>query len=783
MTRQEETRAVIAPRAGGSPWPGALSRESLVVSAALIALLLVFFYDIVFLGKTLRVSNMMATALPTGHYRYPGGFPKFMPVFDDTPAVLEEPYQEFKERSLRHGILPLWNPHQAGGYPFLAGMQSSALFIPEAVLYALPQPWGWDAYLLFRLYLAGIFTYWLMRSLGFAGLPSFVAAFAYMFSGPMLAHVTNVTVNADVLLPLLLFLIERMLSSERKRYVVLVAFTVFQIIAGGHPEHAFLVLLSGVIFLAFRVGSPEVAGRRARRLGRGLASFAGGIGLSAVLLIPFLEYAFREAWHVHARGVGSESEFLFHVITLVFPWYYSRELVGYAGWTVNTWPGGWLGFLVVWLSLYAILARDKSRASYPFVFIFLLYALKVFGFPPVNWIGRLPVLDQIKFQLNATQNVGFGAAVLSGIAMAAIARGRSELPRLFLVLALMTAGIAGLWAFQRPVNAPLDFLALPVLLLAAVSAGAILLVRGVIRAPAFAGLLSVLLFVELFALVPRERTPRAETYLVPPYVRFLRSDPSVFRVYGIDGCLFPNTATAFGLYDVGLYEGLFVKRFARYVHALVDPRFFGEQSFNAFRAEVVDPGSPFLDLLNLKYFIVPATASIRTERRRALSLEQVYDGEVKILERTRALPRAFIRHRADHVPDGESALRALRSGYDVRRGVILEGEPSGSHPKGSPLEDGSRVEEQDFGVNTKSFRVRMTNEGFLVVGDVYYPGWKADLDGRRTNLLRANYLFQAVHVPAGEHRVRIDYEPWSFRAGLVLSLLTFALLLFWARRR
>jgi uncharacterized membrane protein YfhO len=76
----------------------------------------------------------------------------------------------------------------------------------------------------------------------------------------------------------------------------------------------------------------------------------------------------------------------------------------------------------------------------------------------------------------------------------------------------------------------------------------------------------------------------------------------------------------------------------------------------------------------------------------------------------------------------------------------------------------------------------MEHEGFVVVGDVDDPGWRASVDGGKVDLLRANYLFQAVHVPAGEHVVRIEFAPLSVRAGLVLSLLTLASLLAWAAR-
>jgi uncharacterized membrane protein YfhO len=60
----------------------------------------------------------------------------------------------------------------------------------------------------------------------------------------------------------------------------------------------------------------------------------------------------------------------------------------------------------------------------------------------------------------------------------------------------------------------------------------------------------------------------------------------------------------------------------------------------------------------------------------------------------------------------------------------------------------------------------------LVLTDIYYPGWKAFLDGRRVPLERVNYLLRGVAVPAGEHRVELRYEPTSFRLGWMISLAT-----------
>jgi uncharacterized membrane protein YfhO len=61
--------------------------------------------------------------------------------------------------------------------------------------------------------------------------------------------------------------------------------------------------------------------------------------------------------------------------------------------------------------------------------------------------------------------------------------------------------------------------------------------------------------------------------------------------------------------------------------------------------------------------------------------------------------------------------------------------------------------------------------GYLVLLDTFYPGWVATIDGQETSIYRANYLARAIFLPAGEHRVRFEYRPSSFKWGLWLLLL------------
>jgi len=57
--------------------------------------------------------------------------------------------------------------------------------------------------------------------------------------------------------------------------------------------------------------------------------------------------------------------------------------------------------------------------------------------------------------------------------------------------------------------------------------------------------------------------------------------------------------------------------------------------------------------------------------------------------------------------------------------------------------------------------VDSTEPGVLVLHDLYYPGWIAEVDGKPVPLLRANVLFRAVEVSEGHHRVVFSYAPFS----------------------
>ena len=75
--------------------------------------------------------------------------------------------------------------------------------------------------------------------------------------------------------------------------------------------------------------------------------------------------------------------------------------------------------------------------------------------------------------------------------------------------------------------------------------------------------------------------------------------------------------------------------------------------------------------------------------------------------------------------------------------------------------------------------VDMADSGFVVLSDVYYPGWNAFVDGQPSPVYRANYLFRAVEVGPGSHRVEYIYQPRSFWIGVGVTVLTALVLVVW----
>jgi hypothetical protein len=85
-----------------------------------------------------------------------------------------------------------------------------------------------------------------------------------------------------------------------------------------------------------------------------------------------------------------------------------------------------------------------------------------------------------------------------------------------------------------------------------------------------------------------------------------------------------------------------------------------------------------------------------------------------------------------------------------------------------------RVSITSFRPNRLKLHAELKRPAFVVLSEVFYPGWEAVVDQRPAPLLRANYILRAIPVPAGTHAIDVRFRSRTFQWGLVVSLLALA---------
>ncbi len=88
-----------------------------------------------------------------------------------------------------------------------------------------------------------------------------------------------------------------------------------------------------------------------------------------------------------------------------------------------------------------------------------------------------------------------------------------------------------------------------------------------------------------------------------------------------------------------------------------------------------------------------------------------------------------------------------------------------------------QVEKIEYGPNRVHIETSQNEEGFLVLLDTCFPGWKVEVDGKPEHIRRANYFYRGARLAPGSHQIEFSYEPVGLRMGVTISGVTFMLLL------
>jgi hypothetical protein len=655
------------------------------------------------------------------------------------------------------GEVPLWNPYNNGGLPFIADTQAAVFYPPRLLTIALCSisGTGWTYHALelemtFHVLLYTLTMYALVRRMTGNVFAAFVAAVVGGYGGYVSGYppLQLALLEAGIWLPLAVLGVFEAVSSERLRWhwLALTGTTLGLSWMAGHPQTSFFLTYLLLAYYAYRLYRYRL---NWRYFVIGAVLFGGiAVGTVAVTLFPGVEYLLRTSRSdlgFDAKGHGFPFQ---DIAQMLFPG------------VVSLFSPLYIGLTGLMLVVVAVWQRTSETLFWLVVAVFAL-VLSV-GEQSALYHTLYNVLPGLRFfrgQERAAYLAANSFAILAGMGAAAL------LPELARRLRLVSGGLLVfctglasivfvLWLNNRDTYA----VAIGSMAFSAIIAAALCwLVPQAARSSAWRPLLALLLVFELFSVnMDAERNydslpPDAQLQRNPLLDIPLADQEQPFRVDGLR-VLGGNYGSLYGLADIQGISPLFLTD----VQQIIEYGLPDEIAWELFSVRYV-----FSDWEALN---VPGEALAEGEDER---------GEVKLHRLTAQRPYALLMYDAVVVEDDAAARELLAdSAFNPRETVILARDPyidlSGNYPEGAGATV-TRYEPEALTViaNTPVPAV-------LSLAHVDYPGWYATVNGEPVEILRAYGGLSAVVVPSGESTIELVFNPLTYRVGAILSLVTWS---------
>jgi hypothetical protein len=220
----------------------------------------------------------------------------------------------------------------------------------------------------------------------------------------------------------------------------------------------------------------------------------------------------------------------------------------------------------------------------------------------------------------------------------------------------------------------------------------------------------------------------------------------------------------YGVQDINGFNSLQPRRYTDYLFGpKVDDVSYGILD----NPGLLRPESPILNALNVRYVLVPSNLYAQM----GPNFRQVYENrQVRVYENTQAYPRAYFADTVRAETDQQAVLRTVTAnGFDGQRLALVEAPQAPALPPPASASARADATITEYRANQITLTTSTAEQRFLVLSEMYFPGWHALIDGAETPIYRSNYLFRGIVVPAGQHTVTFVYRPVSAVIGAAIS--------------
>ncbi|MCA9007790.1 MAG: YfhO family protein, partial [Planctomycetaceae bacterium] len=187
---------------------------------------------------------------------------------------------------------------------------------------------------------------------------------------------------------------------------------------------------------------------------------------------------------------------------------------------------------------------------------------------------------------------------------------------------------------------------------------------------------------------------------------------------------------------------------------------------------------PLLDLMSIKYAILQTDQKLEIEGWKIIAQGSIPEEfhlqdstpqqlPYLILENLNPLPRAYVTGDGTLFKASQSSQKIVAAIAKVqpRNEVLLQQDVL---PRGN-RQTFTAATISDATPKHLTINASLTSPGYLVLSDIYYPGWTARIGDQELPVLPADYALRAIPLPAGKHQLELSYTPPGFQIGRIIS--------------
>lgn len=642
----------------------------------------------------------------------------------------------YLSQELKNNRLPIWNPKIGTGFPTLAEGQTGIFFLPNLIIFKfLPFVYAYNFSLVFAFITTAYGTYFFSKSIKFSKETSFYNAIVFSLSAFFVFHVQhNNLLQTASIIPWLFYASNEFLEKKKLKYMVIFSFLLAQAIFAGFPQIVFYSL----VILIFYLVAKTYLGKKGKSTVIIFAIFILlGMGLSAIQLIPSYELLNLTGNSASRLNLDDFPYKPINILQILDPFVLgSPKNDSYPRWQPGKWGIFWenstyIGILPLSFALGVITSTFlKRNKNFKTIFIFtsigiISLALSLGKFAPLYPIFSVPGFSTFRVPSRFLLFFELMLILISAFFIEKISKKKI----LFVLITVFS--ISNLFYYfynYNPVGKAKDWLSPPQTAIFLKNANAS----------------------RIYSLGNQDAWDKnlyQKGWQNNDYFYFARN------------ALDQNSNLIFSVDNVLAYESIMTQRdsFSRTLMEKGIKTEKGETGISQLSAEI-------LSSANVSHIITPF--AIKSDQfKKVFETEDRKNASFKIYENTSSPKRIFV---TDDYKVGKSigeTLNTFNNNFDPTHQIILEENPK-------PFEKSLKGWQAKI-INETPTQIKietsLEGNGFLVLEDAFYPGWKATVNGKPAKIYPANINKRAVFLGGGTHEVIFKYQPQSLIQGAFLS--------------